>query len=224
MWDGLPDYIGDTEENAIAVVDVSGSMSGTPMEVAIGLGIYLAEHAKGVYKDRFITFSGNPKLQKVEGNSLATKVNGLRKADWDMNTDIEKVFKLILDAAVTNKIPQEEMLDKLYIISDMEFDAATDGNGGWGGRATNTRTPDATLFQEIEKKFAVAGYKMPNLVFWNVDARNQQFPMSMDERGFQNVSGFSPSIFKSLVGGEFVSAYDLMLEVLNSERYNAIEV
>jgi hypothetical protein len=106
----------------------------------------------------------------------------------------------------------------------MEFDAATDGNGGWGGRATNTRTPDATLFQEIEKKFAVAGYKMPNLVFWNVDARNQQFPMSMDERGFQNVSGFSPSIFKSLVGGEFVSAYDLMLEVLNSERYNAIEV
>lgn len=223
MWDGLPDFIGE-EENSIAVVDVSGSMSGTPMEVAIGLGIYLAEHAKGVFKDRFITFSGNPKLQKVEGSNIATKVQGLRRADWDMNTDIEKVFKLVLDAAVTNNIPQEEMIDKLYIISDMEFDAATDGNGGWGSRRTSTRTPDATLFQEIEKKFAVAGYKMPNLVFWNVDARNQQFPMSMDERGFQNVSGFSPSIFQSLVGGEFVSAYDLMLEVLNSERYNAIEV
>lgn len=223
MWSSLPDYIGE-EENSIAVVDVSGSMSGTPMEVAIGLGIYLAERAKGVFKDRFITFSANPQMQKVAGNDIAAKVSGLKRAAWDMNTDIEKTFKLILDAAVTNKISQEDMITKLYIISDMEFDAATNGNGGWGSRSNSCSTPDKTLFQDIELKFRQAGYKMPNLVFWNVDARGQQFPMSMDERGFQMVSGYSPSIFKSLVGGEFVSAYDLMLEVLNSERYNAVEV
>lgn len=221
MWDNLPNYVSG-EENAIAVVDVSGSMSGTPMEVAIALGIYLAERAEGVYKDRFITFSEKPELQKVEGKDIATKVNGLRTANWDMNTDMEAVFQLILDAAVTNKIPQSEMLDKLYIISDMEFDAATSG-GGWYS-STKRPAPDATLFQTIEKKFADAGYKMPNLVFWNVDARNQQFPMSMDDRGFQNVSGYSPSIFQSLMSGEFVSAYDLMLEVLNSERYASVQV
>ncbi len=226
MWDGLPNYISDAEENSIAVVDVSGSMHGTPINVAISLGIYLAERVSGPFKNRFITFSESPELQKIDGDSLATKVDGMKKLKWGFSTDIEKVFNLILSTAITYNISQEEMIDKLYIISDMEFDDATNSSSlqdRWG-ESGNSTAPDATLFQRIRTNFITHGYKMPNLVFWNVDARNQQFPMSMDERGFQNVSGFSPSIFKHLVGGEFVSAEDLMLEVLNSERYNAIEV
>ena len=207
MWNNLPDFTGE-EENSIAVVDTSGSMGGLPIQVAIGLGIYLAERAKGPYKDHFITFSNKPKLQKVQGANIAEKVRNLWHAEWDMNTDIEAVFNLILNAAVKNGISQEEMVDKLYIISDMEFDSCA--------------SMSKTLFQTISDKFSRAGYEMPKLVFWNVNARNAQFPMSMDERGFQNVSGFSPSILKSLMTGEFIGPYELMLEVLNSERYKSV--
>lgn len=219
LWNALPDYMPEGE-NAICVVDTSASMDGTPMEVAIALGLYAAERAKGPYKDHFITFSSKPQLQKVTGDSIKAKVDGLRRAHWEMNTDIEAVFDLILKTAVQNGLSQDEMVDKLYIISDMEFDDATT-NTGYSYRSNGgpTTAPDATLFQTIRAKFEAKGYQMPNLVFWNVDSRNDQFPMSMDERGFQAVSGFSPSIFEHLVGGEFISAYDIMLKVLNSDRY-----
>jgi hypothetical protein len=211
MWNNLPDFTGEAE-NSIAVVDTSGSMGmgdGLPRDVALGLGIYLAERAKGPYKDHFITFSNRPKLQELKGANIVEKVNNLWRASWDMNTNIEAVFNLVLDAAIKNNVPKSEMLDKLYIISDMEFDGATSRS-------------NSTLFQTIADKFSRAGYEMPKLVFWNVNARNVQFPMSMDERGFQNVSGFSPSILQSLMTGEFIGPYELMLEVLNSERYKSV--
>ena len=216
LWNALPDYIPEGE-SAICVVDVSASMNGTPIEVAIALGLYTAERAKGPYKDHFITFSAKPQLQRVSGDNIKAKVDGLRRAHWEMNTNIERVFDLILDTAVSNNMPQEDMVDKLYIISDMEFDDAT--TEGWGN---HDRAPDKTLFTTIRERYEAAGYHMPNLVFWNVDARNDQFPMSMDERGFQMVSGFSPSIFEHLVGGEFISAYDIMLKVLTSPRYENV--
>lgn len=216
MWKALPNYIGDKEENSIAVSDVSGSMNGTPMEVSIALGIYLAERAKGPYKDHFITFSANPTIQKIIGADIKQKTQFLRQSDWGYNTSIEKVFDLILNVAIKYELPKSEMLDKLYVISDMEFDSAMSNDGGIFGRSTSI---SETLFQNIRSKFKLHGYEMPELVFWNVNARNKQFPMSMDDRGFLNVSGFSPSIFKNLVGGKFTSPVDLMLDVVDNERY-----
>lgn len=210
MWDALPNYIGE-EENSIAVVDTSDSMKPNAIMVSVSLGMYLAERAKGPYKDHFITFSAKPTLQKVKGTSLVSKIKGVSKAHWEMNTNIEAVFDLILNTAVKHKLSQEDMIDKLYIISDMQFDSATRGH-----RA------DATLFETMRDRFEAAGYDMPKLVFWNVDARHDQVPMSMDERGFQNVSGFSPSIFKNLMGGKFYGAYELMLDVITDERYERI--
>lgn len=217
MWNNLPDFTGDVEENSIAVVDTSGSMSGTPIEVAVGLGLYIADRAKGPYKDHFISFSSKPKLHQVVGHDITSKVRNVVKTAWEQNTNIEAVFDLILNTAISNRISQDEMLDKLYIISDMEFDRAT---RGYYGKRTASITE--TLFQTISKRFEAAGYIMPQLVFWNVNARNKQFPMGMDERGFQNVSGFSPSILTSLMTGEFVGPYELMLQVLNSERYHPV--
>ncbi len=219
QWEALPNYCGDTPENAIAVVDTSGSMSGTPMEVAIGIGMYLAERATGPYKDHFITFSATPKLQKIVGHDVWDKVQNLRRADWGMNTNLEAVFTLILDVAVQQNLSQDEILDKLYIISDMEFDSISNNYS-----SVHCPTPNQTLFNQIRKRFEQHGYKMPDLVFWNVDSRNDQQPMSMDDRGFQNVSGYSPSIFASLMTGEFLSAYDMMINVLNNERYSEIKV
>jgi len=215
MWDNLPDYIDGGKENSIAVVDTSGSMNvagGVPMQVALSIGLYMAERADGPYKDHFITFSKQPDLQKVVGNNITSKVMAMKMANWDFNTDIKAVFDLILNAAIKNGIDNSGMVEKVYIISDMEFDscASTDD--------------DHTLFQVIKKEFEDAGYKMPLLVFWNVNAANKQFPMKIDDRGFINVSGFSPSILKSLLGSEIVSPYDTMLEVLNSDRYKQISV
>ena len=210
QWNQLPDYVAGSEENAIAVVDTSGSMSGTPINVAVSLGIYLAERANGPYKDHFITFSKAPKLQKVVGTDIVEKALNLCQAQWDMNTNMESVFNLVLNAAIQNDLPQSEMLDKLYIISDMQFDAAYRAGRG-------------SFFYNMRQKFEDAGYKMPLLVFWNVDARgNMQAPMTLDQRGFLAVSGFSPSIFASLMENEIVDAYEMMMRVLNSERYDVI--
>ena len=212
QWNALPDYIAGAEENSIAVVDTSGSMNGTPINVAVSLGIYMAERAKGPYKDHFITFSANPKLQEIQGKTILEKTKNLVKANWTMNTNLEAVFNLILKAAVNNKIAQEDMIKKLYIISDMQFDRSIS-------------YPNESFFSGIRKKFANAGYEAPLLVFWNVDARaNMKVPMKMDERGFVNVSGFSPSIFKSLMDGEILDSYSMMEKVINDERYREISV
>lgn len=211
LWNSLPNYVEGEPENAICVVDTSGSMSGTPIEVALSLGIYMAERAKGPYKDHFITFSSRPRLQKLEGTGIKQKVKNMAKADWQMNTNLEAVFNLILDVAVRNNLSQDELVSKLYIISDMEFDSCT-------GRVNKT------FMQNMSDKYAAHGYEMPFLVFWNVDARNKQHPMSMDDRGFQNVSGFSPSIFKALMENQNLDAYGLMLQVLLDERYAPLSV
>jgi hypothetical protein len=152
-------------------------------------------------------------MQNVEGKNIVEKVRNLARAHWDMNTNIEAVFDLVLDTAVKNKSSQDELPTHLYIVSDMEFDSCT------GRSHVNER-----LFETIERRYTEAGYKMPFLVFWNVNSRNTQQPMSMDQRGFQMVSGCSPSIFTSLLSNTAVSAYDLMVEVLNGERYAAVRI
>lgn len=213
LWEALPDYFDSKTENSLAVVDVSGSMIGTPMDVAVSLGLYTAERNKGLFHNHFITFSRNPQLVEVKGSTFCEKIRNIKQADWNMNTNISRVFRLILNTAKENQLPQEEMPKRLYIISDMEFDAAT--------RNSNT---SKTVFETLRQEYVDAGYEMPQLVFWNVDARNEQFPMKMDDRGVMFVSGCSPSIFTNLLKGEFMSPFDLMLDVIGSERYSSITV
>lgn len=225
MWKALPNYIGDKEEDSIAVVDVSGSMNGLPMEVAVSVGLYLAERNKGRFHNKFITFESKPQLVDVVGTTIVDKVNNMKSASWGGSTNLEATFDLILNMAVKYKMPQSEIPRKLYIISDMEFDSATDPSYyGYGCRYNNKPSVNKTLMNKIADKYKAAGYEMPNLVFWNVNARNSQFPMSMDDRGFQLVSGCSPSIFEATMKGEFLSAYDLMLNVINAERYHCVTV
>ena len=222
MWNALPDYIGDKQEDSIAVVDVSGSMSGRPMDVAISVGMYLAERNKGRFKDYFLTFSQKPELVKIHGNTVVDKVLNMKRAYWERNTNIEAVFDLILNTAINDNYSQDEIPKKLYIISDMEFDSATRTRRGWG--YSESPRVEKTLFEKIERKYNQAGYEMPQLVFWNVNARNEQFPIQMDRRGFQMVSGCSPSIFESTMTGKVVTAYDLMLDILNKERYDLVTI
>lgn len=211
QWKALPDYFAGKTENSLVVADVSGSMSGQPMQVAISLALYVAERNKGTWHNKFMTFSETPQIQNVEGDTLHARVKNLEHAEWGMNTNIERMFMQILATARATNTAPADMITRLYIVSDMEFDAATRGHG-----------VNETLFQGIKRTFNQAGYEMPELVFWNVRAGNKQFPMGLDERGFLNVSGCSPSIFTTLLSGKFTSAHDLMCEVLNGERYARI--
>lgn len=211
MWKALPDYIGDKQEDSLVVVDVSPSMNGRPMQMSISVGLYMAERNKGLFHNHFITFSTEPQLVQVKGKHFCEKVRHIRQANWGGSTNVKAVFDLILNTAIQNRLPQSEMVKKVYIVSDMEFDQAD-------------RNANEALFRVIKQRYAQAGYEMPNLVFWNVNARNEQFPMTIDDSGVQLVSGASPSIFTSLMKGEFVTPYELMLDVLSNERYNVVTV
>jgi len=206
LWNQLPDYTQD--KNALVVADVSGSMEGDPISVSVSLALYFAERNKGQFKDYFITFSGNPRLQKIVGDDLLGKMNSIEESDWDMNTDIQAVFNLILETALKNNTLEKELPETIYIISDMEFDDCSDTK---------------TNFEVMKEKYEEAGYKLPNIVFWNVDARNgNNLPVQKNEQGVALVSGFSPVIFKIAV--ENKTPLDIMNDVINSERYSQIVI
>ncbi|MEE5181021.1 DUF2828 family protein [Bacillus subtilis] len=205
QWNNLPNYIGDKPEDSIVMADVSGSMSGTPMNVAISLAMYIAERNKGAYKDHFMTFSEHPELVKIQGTNIVEKVNNISRADWGMSTNIERSFQTILDVAVKNSLPNDEVVKKIYIISDMQFNHCVDG-------------ASKNIFKNMKEKFNSYGYDLPNIVFWNVNAHSNT-PMTMNEVGVQLVSGFSPSILTQLLNSDGKTPYDFMLDVINSERY-----
>ena len=203
LWNQLPDYT--QGKNALVVADVSGSMTGDPMAVSVSLALYFAERNKGQFKDHFITFSGSPKLQRVMGANLQDKMNSIERSEMDMNTNLQAVFDLVLNTAVKNSTPAEQLPETIYIISDMEFDQCCDTH---------------TNFEHIKSKYQTSGYAMPNLVFWNVNASGSNLPTQKNEQGVALVSGFSPVIFKIAVEGKTPEA--IMLETVNSERYAKI--
>ena len=211
QWDNLPDYIEDGEQS-IVVCDTSGSMRGLPINVSVSLSIYFAERNKGPWQNHFITFSVQPELQRIIGSNVFEKAGNLANANWDGNTNIQAVFDLLINTAVKHQVDPEDMLDTVYIISDMEFDQATYGS------------QNKTNFEVIRSKYEQAGYKMPKLVFWNVDSRNDQHPITINDQGVFLVSGCSPSIFKHVIESKTMNAVDLMKEVLNNERYQKVVV
>lgn len=221
-WDNLADYIKNANFNGMAIVDTSGSMMGTPINVAISLGMYCAEKCSGPYKDYFMTFSSNPKLVKVEGIDFCDKVRRMASAEWGGSTNIEAAFDLLLNTALRNHCRQDEIPQNLIVISDMEFNSCvTSGPISYDRWSYTRKVPTETLFETMERKWAKYGYTMPNLVFWNVDARQDNIPMKQNGH-VSYVSGFSPVIYEQIMKGK--TAVDLMLDKLNSERYSGIKL
>ena len=209
-WASLPNFCNN--ENAIAIVDTSGSMywdtTACPGAVALSLGLYFAEHNTGLYKNLFIEFSSRPQLIEIKGETFADKLRYVASFNEIGSTDLEAVFDLILNSAVKNAVPQEELPAKLVIISDMEFNACVRG-------------ADRTNFENARARFAAHGYRLPDIVFWNVASRNRQQPVTMNDEGVALVSGCTPRVFSMVAGGD-LNPYALMLEVLESERYARI--
>ena len=217
QWKALPNYV-KPNWNGLVVADVSGSMNnylnGLPMDVSISLAIYIAEKTKGSFSDCFITFSERPTFVDLEPcKTLHDKIRATLNADWGLGTNLKKVFDLILNIAIKNNASQSEMPQQLFIITDMEFDA---GSG--------VRRSKQTFMESIKDKYNQAGYELPKLVWWNVNARNSTFPMTVDEYGVQYVSGCSPVILKTLLGGEFLSPIDVVRNTVVVERYKNVKV
>jgi hypothetical protein len=210
QWANLPDFIGEKAEDSLVMADVSYSMTGTPMEVSIALAMYIAERNKGAFKDHFMTFSAKPNLVKIQGGNIVEKVRNINRADWGYDTNIEKALRTILDVAVKNNLPKDEVVKKLYIISDMQFNQACSG-------------ASVNIFKNMAKNFEAQGYDFPNIVFWNVDAHDNT-PMTMNDMGVQLVSGFSPSIMTQLLNADGKTPYGFMLDVIESERYAGVTV
>jgi hypothetical protein len=218
QWKALPDFLEGSNEMILPLVDVSGSMetsvnkvgSFTCMDVSVSLGLYISERNKGPFQDCFITFSESPELQKLSGN-LKERFGQLKSSEWGMSTDLIAAFSLILDQAVKHSVSQDEMPSKVLILSDMEFNAAVD--------------KDQTAINAIREKYEASGYQMPSVIFWNLQSRNggSNIPVRFDEDGTALISGFSPSIMKSLLGGKKITPVDIMYETINSPRYEAVK-
>lgn len=210
QWRALPNYV--TGDNKFLVMaDVSGSMSGRPMDTAIGLAMYFAERNKGAFANKFMTFSAKPELVEIKGNNLFEKINYIASADWDSSTDLEAAFNLVLSTAVMYKTPVNDMPTSIVIISDMEIDCCTNAHK-WA------------FYDEMKSRFESYGYQIPNIVFWNVDARHNTFHADTKVKGVQLASGQSASVFKSLIDGVYMTPYEYMLSVLNAPRYGNIFV
>lgn len=211
VWNALPDYT--DARNALAVIDGSGSMywdygAGIyPITVAISLGLYFAEHNRGHFANHFITFSRKPQLVEIKGKDIVEKIRYCMDYNEVANTDLYEVFMLILIAAVQNELPQSDMPEYIYIISDMEFD-----------RGVKT---DKTIFEDAKDMFEDYGYKLPQVIYWNVAARNDQYPIQMNEKGAALVSGASPTLFSQIISHDLTPC-SMMEQVLNSDRYKHI--
>ena len=218
LWKNLAD-LGDCG-NTMVVVDGSGSMTMTckggiqPINVSRSLGVYFAERCQGEFHNILMEFSHRPKLIDLNGcETLRDKIIEMSKYDDCSNTDIEAVFMLILQTAVNSNMKQSDLPDRILIISDMEFDMATNQTRySFGMKA---------LFDELADRFAKHGYKLPKLVFWNINSRTNTVPLAENEMGVTLVSGYSPNIMNMVLSNQ-TDPWLALKEALDSERYTCI--
>jgi len=214
QWDALPNFIGDS--NVLPMVDSSGSMTcaaGGPssksgltcLDVAISLGLYFADKNTGKFKDTFLTFSRTPKLVNLKGN-INQKIDQMNTGEV-ANTDLNRAFDLILKTAVDNNVPQAEMPATLVIFSDMQFDQGV--------------AHDDSAIEMIARKYQAAGYELPKVVFWNLNAAYGNAPVKFNKTGVALVSGFSPAIAKSILSGNLddFSPEAIMLKTVMVDKY-----
>jgi hypothetical protein len=178
-----------------------------PIMIAVSLGMYFAERNRGEFANHFITFSDTPRLVEIKGKNVKERAEYCMSYNEISSTDLCAVFELILKTAISNHLPQSELPELLYIISDMEFNRGVEC--------------DDVIFEQIKSRYKRYGYKLPQIVYWNVCARREQFPVKSDDQGVALVSGSSPSIFSLMMSGE-VDPYRMMLNVVNSERYRSV--
>ena len=198
LWNNLPDLLSESNENILPMIDVSGSMFGQPLAVAISLGMYLSERTKGEFKDLFLTFSENPELVRLDGDSVKERLDNISEADWGMSTNFEAAYEHILRVATKHNVVPESMPTMLLVLSDMQFNDSQHG---------------MPHFEHIKERYERCGYDLPKIVFWNLDA-HYGTPAQCDDDSVAMVCGFSPSIMKAVLNAEEFNPLSIMMEAL----------
>eukprot|EP01040_Poterioochromonas_malhamensis_P007728 gene7728-8346_t len=218
----------------VPLVDVSGSMSGIPMEVAIALGILISEVNHPLFRDQFITFESTPQWVDLSScRTIADKVRTTQAAPWGGTTNIEKAFDLIADKIERNRLPESEIPD-LIVFSDMQFDVAIGDGSTRGGDRSGQLQRIQKRFAELGKRISGHPYNSPRIIFWNLRGDTEGFPATATSDNVQMLSGFSPSLFKHLVDGSElaeagpagekakVNPYLTFRKAMDDERYNNV--
>lgn len=209
QWKALPNYI-EGENNVLVMADVSGSMMGRPIATSIGLAIYFAERNKGAFKNTYMTFTNSPHYIQIQpGQTLSEKVNAVMRTDVGYSTNLERAFMQVLDTAVMNRVPQKDMPKAMVVISDMEIDPYFHGRG-------------LDFVSEMARRFRAAGYQMPRLVMWNVEARANTFHANSTNPYVTFASGQGVAEFKNVLASISLDAYAAMMKALNDERYASV--
>ena len=209
QWRQLPNYVEDGT-NAIVMADVSGSMFGRPMATSIGLAIYFAERNKGDYHNLFMTFSSEPQIVQLKGETIYQNIHNVSKAQWGNSTNLKAAFEKVLNIAIEGNVHKQDMPKSIIVISDMEIDYC--GDRDW------------TFYDKMKHKYEKHGYEIPNIVFWNVNSRHDVFHADKSRKGVQICSGQSVTVFKQLIGCIGYTPVEMMNKVINSERYDCITV
>ena len=207
QWRQLPNYV-EGNANVLVIADTSGSMSGRPICSSIGLAIYFAERNTGAYHNMWMSFSSKSRIHELKGETLAQKINSIDTDDWSQNTNLKLAFQTLLNIAIKNNVPKDEMPKSIVVISDMEIDYC--GDRDW------------SFYDQMSAEFAAAGYEIPNIVFWNVNSRHDVFHADATRKGVQLVSGQSASTFKNLMSCIGMTPVEAMCKTINSERYAPI--
>lgn len=210
QWKALPNYVQDGA-NVLVMADVSGSMYGRPMATSIGLANYFAQRNHGAFAGLYMTFTSNPHYIHVSRNDSLKAMCEKATVEVGYNTDLDKAFKLVYDTAVQNRVSQEDLPRALVVISDMEID-------------NYIRYNNMNFLQKWKQLFREAGYEMPQLVCWNVEARQDTYlAQSATEKGIKYLSGSSVSVFRNLLSIlNCANAYEAMVKVLMDKMYDRV--
>lgn len=200
-------------DKTLVVVDTSGSMESNnylPLDMATALGLLISNNVQGEFHNHVITFHESPSFQVLKNGNLESRYKQLRNIPWGGSTNLQGVFDLILNKAKLAKLKESEMPDKIFIISDMQFNEVE----GWHGQKTN--------FEVVDEKYKLSGYKRPKIIFWNVNGLSTDFPVSVQDDGTCLISGATTSIISSILNTTEFSSYGIMRTELDKKRYHII--
>lgn len=214
QWKALPDYL-DEEANVVVMADVSGSMYSPdfqPISASLGLALYFAERNKGIYHNKYMTFTDKPSFLTINENaSLRDQLVQAWSKGVGYSTNLQRAFMYILDTAIENNVKPEEMPKALVVVSDMEIDPFFRGKG-------------LDFLEEMTHRFRNAGYTMPKIVLYNVEARANTFHAKSSNPNVVFASGYGASTFANVIKGITMSAYEAMETTLRNEWYDKVKI
>ena len=221
QWKALPNYM-EGENNILVMADTSGSMVGRPMATSVGLAIYFAERNTGAWHNKFLTFASKPSFINLQGTNLKEKVACI--PEIVDNTNIEAAFELILETAINNNLSQEDMPKAIIVISDMEFDRATEQYYGNENEKQKMIARQNKIMDEIAYKFQQKGYIIPKVIYWNADSRQDTYHAISENKNVAMVSGQSVSTFRTVLMSIDENPYDTMVKTLEDPMYDIVKI